>query len=323
LLERMFVNEGISRSKLNAFLKRELRKAGYVGVTIQKTPVTTRVAIKVERPGLVIGRKGCAIRALTQTIENRFELENVQIKVEEVPIPELDAAVMARRIASSLERGINFRRVLHWSLEKIMKAGALGAELVVSGKLVGKGGKSRSERVSAGYMEKAGESSKLVDVSQAQAIKKAGIIGVTVRIVPPSVVFPDKVDIRKATAKKEEERLAMAKKEEEKRVEPKKEEVKEKVPVKVEKPVKAAEPKPVVKKEEPVKVEPKKEEKPVKAEEPKPVVKKEEPAKAEPKKEEKPAEKKEEKPKPAPKEEVKKDVNTKGSTDKTDGQKGA
>ena len=104
-------------------------------------------------------------------------------------------SVMARRIASSLERGINFRRVLYFSLEKIMKSGAKGAEIVVSGKLVGKGGKSRSERVSAGYLKKAGEPAKLVKVARSQAIKKAGIIGVTVRIVTPDVVFPDKVDV--------------------------------------------------------------------------------------------------------------------------------
>ena len=81
-----------------------------------------------------------------------------------------------------------------------MGAGAKGAEIVVAGKLVGKGGKSRCERVSAGYLKKAGEPAKLVDVSQTQAMKKAGIIGVTVKIVKPNIVFPDKVDIAKAVA---------------------------------------------------------------------------------------------------------------------------
>jgi len=198
VIERKFVEEGLNRSKLNAYLRQKLKKAGYVGAKIQKTPVMTRLAIRVERPGLVIGRKGATIRELTSTIEKKFGLDNVQIKVDEVPVPEINSAIMARRIASSLEKGMNFRRILHWSLEKIMKAGAIGAEIVVSGKLVGKGGKARTERVSDGYLKKAGEPAKLVDVAHTQAIKKAGIIGVTVKIVPPGVVFPDKVDIKTA-----------------------------------------------------------------------------------------------------------------------------
>ncbi len=200
LIERKFIKEGLNRSNLTHFLENDLRRAGFIGVEVQKTPVATRIAISVERPGLVIGRKGSNIKKLTDSIESQFGLDNVQIKVEEVAVPELNAKVMARRIAGSLERGINFRRVIHFSLEKIMKSGAKGAEIVVSGKLVGKGGKGRSERVSAGYLKKAGEPAKLVQVAQTQAIKKAGIIGVTVRIVTPDVVFPDKVDIMKAVA---------------------------------------------------------------------------------------------------------------------------
>lgn len=197
MIERKFIQEGIVRSNINEFLKRKLRRAGFVGVDIQKTPIMTRVVIQVERPGLVIGKKGSTIRTLTTDLEKRFGLDNVQIKVEEVGVPELNAAVMARRIASSLERGVNFSRVINWTLEKIMGAGARGAEIIVAGKLVGKGGKSKKQRVNAGYMMKAGEPSKLVQTSQTQAIMKAGIIGVTVKIVPPDVRPPDKVSIEK------------------------------------------------------------------------------------------------------------------------------
>lgn len=198
MIERKFIRDGLTATKVDAYLKKHLKRAGYIEVDIQKTPVTTRIAIQVERPGLVIGRKGSSIQALTKTLEKEFGFENVQIKVADVPIPELNESVMAKRIANSLERGMNFRRVLHWTLEKIMKAGAKGAEIVISGKIIGKGGKARHERVSAGYLKKAGESSKLVRTAQTQAIKKAGIVGVTVSIVPPEVVFPDKVDIKKA-----------------------------------------------------------------------------------------------------------------------------
>ncbi|MCD6414819.1 MAG: 30S ribosomal protein S3 [Candidatus Diapherotrites archaeon] len=195
MLERVFVKEGKTNVHIDEYLGKELNRAGYVGCQVQKTPIATRIVVRVERPGLVIGRKGASIQRLTENLEKVFKLENIQIKVEEVPVPELDPAVMAKRIASSLERGLHYRRVMHWSLEKIMNAGAKGAEIVVRGKLVGKGGKSRSERISAGYLKKAGEPSKLVKEAKSQALKKAGIIGVTVKIVPPNVIFPDKVVI--------------------------------------------------------------------------------------------------------------------------------
>jgi small subunit ribosomal protein S3 len=195
MLERTFVQEGIKRVSLDEYFKRELSRAGYVGCEIQKTPVATRIVIRVERPGIVIGRKGSAIQAMTRNLEKEFKMENVQIKVEEVPVPELNPAIMARRIASSLERGLHYRRVMHWSIDKIMNAGAKGAEITVSGKLVGKGGKSRSERVSKGYLKKAGEPSKKVKEAKAQALRKAGVIGVLVRIVPPNVKFADKIKI--------------------------------------------------------------------------------------------------------------------------------
>jgi small subunit ribosomal protein S3 len=114
--------------------------------------------------------------------------------------------VMARRISGSIERGINPRRVINFALEKIMQAGARGAEIIIAGKLIGKGGKAKKERISAGYLKKAGDMTKLVRVAQAQALKKAGTIGITVKIIPPDVVFPDKVDITKAVFTEEKKK---------------------------------------------------------------------------------------------------------------------
>ncbi len=202
MIERRFVSDGKLKVMLDRFLAEKLARAGYAGVDLQKTPLVTRVIIKVERPGLVIGRKGKSIRDLTEEIERQFGLQNVQIKVEEVPVPELDAVVMANRIARSLEKGLHFRKVMNWAVDRIMSAGALGCEIVIGGKLVGKGGMARRERVSVGYLKKAGEPAKQVRVAHAQALKKAGIIGITVRIAPPDMVLPEKVDIEKQLKEK-------------------------------------------------------------------------------------------------------------------------
>ena len=195
MIERKFVNEGKTRVMLDLFLKKRLVRAGYAGVDLQKTPLITRIIIRVERPGLVIGRKGQTLRQLTQEIEEKFSLENIQIKVEDISVPELDAIVMANRIARSLERGLHFRKVMLRAKDQIMEAGALGCEIVISGKLVGKGGMARKERTTAGYLKKAGEPAKQVRVAHAQALKKAGIIGVTVRIAPPDMYIPEKVNV--------------------------------------------------------------------------------------------------------------------------------
>ncbi len=195
MIERKFVDYGKTKVMLDRYLKDRLSRAGYAGVDIQKTPLVTRIIIKVERPGLVIGRKGRSIKELTDDIEEKFGLQNVQIKVEEISVPELDAVVMANRIARSLEKGLHFRKVMNWAADRIMKAGALGCEIVISGKLVGKGGMARRERVAVGYLKKAGEPAKQVRVAHAQALKKAGIIGVTVRIAPPDMELPEKKGI--------------------------------------------------------------------------------------------------------------------------------
>ncbi|NIQ05757.1 MAG: 30S ribosomal protein S3, partial [Candidatus Korarchaeota archaeon] len=87
------------------------------------------------RPGLVIGRGGRNIRELAEILEEKFEVSNPQISVSEMEIPELNAYVIASRIASALQRGVHYRRSGYWALNRVMEAGALGAEIIISGKL--------------------------------------------------------------------------------------------------------------------------------------------------------------------------------------------
>ncbi len=94
--------------------------AGFSGAEIAKTPLGARIVIYVTKPGLVIGRRGTSIRELARVIEERFKLPNPQIAVSEIEFPELDARVMALRIADALQRGLNFRRTGFWALNQIM-----------------------------------------------------------------------------------------------------------------------------------------------------------------------------------------------------------
>jgi small subunit ribosomal protein S3 len=83
---------------------------------------------------MVIGRRGRNVKELTNELETRFNLENPQIEVNQIPVPELNALVMANRIASGLIRGIHFRRAGYSVLRRVMKAGARGVEITIKGK---------------------------------------------------------------------------------------------------------------------------------------------------------------------------------------------
>jgi small subunit ribosomal protein S3 len=296
-VERVFIKKGLKWAELEEFLERELERAGYGGMELRRTPTGTRVTLYVERPGLVIGRKGRSIQQLTDELGQKFGIDKPQIEVLEIDVPELSAPIVAKRVAFSLSRGRYFRRVGYGTLRRIMQAGARGAEIVVSGKL--RGEHARFERFYDGYLKKAGEPAlKLVSTGYAIAKLKAGVLGVKVRIMPPDVKLPDEIGFVKK--EKAEEIAGEAEVAEEKPLEEKPKEKKGK-------PEKKPEEKKPQKKEE------KPEEKPGKPKEEKGPEEKLEKEKPEgkpaeerpPKKKEKPEEKPEEESGGEPKEEAK------------------
>jgi len=193
-----FIEEAILKEEIDAFLANELSKTGYAGAEISKTPLGTRVIIHAMKPGLVIGRRGTNIHELARIVEEKFKLSNPQIAVSEIEIPELDARVMASRTVDALQRGVNFRRAGLWTLTQIMKAGALGAEIIIKGKL--RTQRHRTEKYRAGYLPRSGNPTMTYTRVDTTHIKlKQGMLGVTVKIVPPDAVLPDfKSPIREA-----------------------------------------------------------------------------------------------------------------------------
>ena len=206
-VERTIIKRGMKRAELEEFLEKELEKAGYGGVDVKRVPMGTRVALYVERPGIVIGRKGRSIKDLTEVLGKEHGIENPQVEVVEIKGPELNAKIMSKRLAFMLERGIKFRRAGHLILRRIMHAGARGAEIVISGKISGE--RHRSARFYDGYLKKAGEPAlTLVSYGYAAAKLKLGVIGVKIRIMPPDVRLPDEIrfiEVEKADVKPTEE----------------------------------------------------------------------------------------------------------------------
>lgn len=208
-IERTFIKRGAKRVQLENFLEKELEKAGYGGVEIRRVPTGTQITLYVERPGMVIGRKGKSIKQLTEELEKHYGLENPQIEVAEIQKPELYGPIMAKRIAFALERGISVRRVGHAMLRRIMEAGARGVEIVISGKIAGE--RKRRERFYQGYLSKAGEpAEKLVSVGYAAANLKPGVVGVKVRIMPPDAKLPDEIKLPEVAEGGKEEEVGKA-----------------------------------------------------------------------------------------------------------------
>lgn len=192
-IERKFLDNAVVKLKISRYLRKELVKAGFSRVEIQKTPVITRITVYVLFPGKVIGRAGHTIDVLTETIKSRFNVNNPQINVMEVENKMLEPMLVARDITEKLERGFNARKIIQVALKIIIENGALGAEIITSGKLAAKGARAKTIKKSIGYIPKAGDVTELVREAAATAYPKYGAIGVKVRIVPPGTVFPDRV----------------------------------------------------------------------------------------------------------------------------------
>jgi len=189
-IERKFIEDSIVKAEISKYLQEALSKAGFSDIEIQKTPMLTRITVWVTNPGRVIGRAGETINELTRKINEKFKIENPQISVAEVVNPMLEPRLVAKYIANALERGANARSLLHSVLEDVINNGAMGAEIIATGKLAAKGAKSRQIKVRQGYIPKAGDVVKLVKEARLAAYPKYGAIGVVVRIVKPGTVFP-------------------------------------------------------------------------------------------------------------------------------------
>lgn len=196
--ERKFVAENIRRVLLKEYLMKEVSRAGFGGLDVQRTPMGTRVILTTERPGLVIGRRGQTIKNLTAVIEDRFGFENPQIEVQEVKNASLNAQIMAEKLAFSLERGWHFRRAGHSTVRRIMDAGARGCHIIVAGKLTGQ--RHRTEKFKEGYIKFCGEpKANFVDHGYAVAKLKMGVIGVTVEIMAKDAKLPADITVLNKT----------------------------------------------------------------------------------------------------------------------------
>ncbi len=196
MIERKIVAQRIKEFQVEEFIRQSLHNSGHSHTKIQRTPLGEKIIIHASRPGIIVGRKGQNIKKLTSTLKKRFKLENPQIEIAEVENVNLDAQVVAERIAASIERfgSSRFKGVAHRALRDVMDAGALGVEVFISGKVPSQ--RARTWRFYQGYLKKCGDIALTgVDSAYATAKLKAGVVGIKVRIMPPTTKRPDDIEV--------------------------------------------------------------------------------------------------------------------------------
>jgi small subunit ribosomal protein S3 len=196
MIERKFIAQKIKEHQIEEFIDKSLKNVGHSHTKMVKTPLGEKITIFASRPGLIVGKKGQNIKDITKNLKKKFSLENPQIEISEIENVNLDADIVAERITSSLERfgAERFKAIGHKTMEGVMSAGALGVEIIVSGKIPSS--RAKSWRFYSGYLKKCGDISiSQVNKAKVQAKLKTGVVGVKVSIMPPTTRLPDKVEL--------------------------------------------------------------------------------------------------------------------------------
>ena len=192
---RKFTEEKIEKVKMTKYFETELMHAEFGGLIYDTSSIKgTEITIKVGRMGYAIGKRGKVIRKMTADLRQMAGREELNLEVEQLKNPELNANVMAAKLAISLMRGRHFRRTAYGTVRRIMSKGALGVEIIVAGKITSQ--RSRVEKFRDGFLAKTGDPKrKFLSIGQAIAKIKRGILGVTVLIMMPDARLPDQMTI--------------------------------------------------------------------------------------------------------------------------------
>lgn len=193
--EKKFVEFKKKEFAMKRYIWNSLGKGKVSSIKVEYTPVGEKIVVSTDKPGLIIGSRGERIDTLTRVLKQKFKLENPHIEINEIKNANLDAQLVADRIALDLEKlgNLKFKTIAYRELVRIMKSGALGAEIRLGGKLPSD--RAKSWRFAAGYLKKVGDSAKVVSKAQSTALTKLGISGIKVAILPPDAFIHDKIVI--------------------------------------------------------------------------------------------------------------------------------
>ncbi len=196
MIERKFLKEKMNDYLIQQYLLEKLDSSSYSHATIQKIPLGEKITIYSSKPGLIVGRGGSNVKAIIETLKKRFGLQSPQVEIQEVSEPDLDPMIVAERVRDMLKRmGVGrFKFIGHNVVQRVMNAGAIGVEVQISGKVPSK--RAKTWKFRQGYLPKTGyPADEYVKKGVRVAELKTGVVGITVKILPPNVEMPDKIVI--------------------------------------------------------------------------------------------------------------------------------
>jgi len=126
--------------ELREYLRAALKDASIDLIGIERTPKQLTITIHTAKPGVVIGRAGAGIEELKKKILKRFyrgRRVTLNINVQEISRPSLSGEIIGQQIAREIEQRLPFRRSMKMAVERVMKSGAKGVKLTLSGRLNG------------------------------------------------------------------------------------------------------------------------------------------------------------------------------------------
>src|SRR3989344_4854465 len=139
--ERIFIQKAKEQIELEEFIRSQFRQAKVGDIEIQHTPVVTRIVLYTTTPGLIIGSGGERIKETVEVLKKEFNIENPQIDVQKIDNPDMDPNIVAQTIAAAIESGVNFKKLGNYYKQRIMESGAIGCEIIMSGKISGQRGR--------------------------------------------------------------------------------------------------------------------------------------------------------------------------------------
>lgn len=200
--ERKFINENIKRLLVTEYIRKETDNAGFGGMEMKRNLLDTSIRLTVNKPGLVIGRRGSKVQEIEETLKNRFHIEAPRIEVMEVKNPDLNPQIVAKKVAMSLEKGWAYRKAGNTALRRIIESNARGVMIRIGGKISGE--RARSQKFFYGSIKYSGEPARSgIGYGYSVAKLKLGAIGVTVRILNRDYRLPDDITVRKENLKRE------------------------------------------------------------------------------------------------------------------------
>jgi small subunit ribosomal protein S3 len=131
-----FADKLVEDEEIRRYLFARLKRAGLSRVVIERTPRRVILTLHTSRPGVVIGRGGAEVEKLREELK-KLTSKDVQININEIKRPELDASLVAQNIAQQLEGRVSFRRAMKQSIGAAMRMGAEGVRVKLSGRLGG------------------------------------------------------------------------------------------------------------------------------------------------------------------------------------------